>query len=139
MNTTLEETMGTMADFVTQNNIKIASEYADRNPHMPDWNDANHYKCKLTMGRKQMTIYFSQGYGVSHEPEAADVLNCLADDSAGVSNARSFEEWADEYGYDTDSRKAEKTYNVCVKQAARLLSFLGEDLYDELLWETERL
>ena len=134
-----EETMGTMADFVARHNIKIACEWADRNPHMPDWNDANHYKCKLTMGRKQMTIYFSQGYGVTHEPEAADVLNCLADDSAGVSNARSFEEWAEEYGYDTDSRKAEKTYNVCVKQAARLLSFLGEDLYNELLWETERL
>ena len=136
---TQEETMGTMADFVTQNNIKIASEYADRNPHMPDWNDANHYKCKLTMGRKQMTVYFSQGYGVSHEPEVVDVLNCLADDIAGVSNARSFEEWAEEYGYDTDSRKAEKTYNVCVKKAARLLSFLGDDLYNELLWETERL
>ena len=134
-----EETMGTMADFVARHNIKIACEWADRNPHMPDWNDANHYKCKLTMGRKQMTVYFSQGYGVTHEPEAADVLNCLADDSAGVSNARSFEEWADEYGYDTDSRKAEKTYNVCVKQAARLLSFLGDDLYNELLWETERL
>ncbi len=131
--------MGTMAYFVAQNNIKIACEWADRNPHMPDWNDANHYKCKLTMGRKQMTVYFSQGYGISHEPKTADVLNCLADDSAGVSNARSFEEWANEYGYDTDSRKAEKTYNVCVKQAARLLSFLGNDLYNELLWETERL
>jgi hypothetical protein len=136
---TQEETMGTMADFVARHNIKIACEWADRNPHMPDWNDANHYKCKITMGCKQVTIYFSQGYGVTHEPEAADVLNCLADDSAGVSNARSFEEWADEYGYDTDSRKAEKTYNVCVKQAAGLLSFLGEDLYNELLWETERL
>jgi len=136
---TQEETMGTMADFVARHNIKIACEWADRNPHMPDWNDANHYKCKLTMGRKQMTVYFSQGYGISHEPKTADVLNCLADDSAGVSNARSFEEWAEEYGYDTDSRKAEKAYNVCVKQAARLLSFLGEDLYSDLLWDTERL
>ena len=131
--------MGNMNDFVKRNNIRITSERVDHNPNMPDWNDANHYKCKLTMGRKQMTVYFSQGYGITHEPEAADVLNCLADDSAGVSNARSFEEWAEEYGYDTDSRKAEKTYKVCVKQAARLLSFLGEDLYNELLWETERL
>jgi hypothetical protein len=136
---TQEETMGTMADFVARHNIKIACEWADRNPNMPDWNDANHYKCTLTMGRKQMTVYFSQGYRVSHEPEVVDVLNCLADDSEGVSNARSFEEWAEEYGYDTDSRKAEKTYNVCVKQAARLRSFLGEDLYNELLWETERI
>lgn len=128
-----------MKEFVERHNIKIACEWVDHNPHMPDWNDANHYKCKLTMGRKQMTVYFSQGYGITHEPEAADVLNCLADDSAGVSNARSFEEWAEDYGYDTDSRKAEKTYKVCVKQAARLLSFLGENLYNELLWETERL
>ena len=128
-----------MKEFVARHNIKMACKRIDSNPHMPDWNDANHYKCKLTRGRKQMTVYFSQGYGISHEPEAADVLNCLADDSAGVSNARSFEEWAEEYGYDTDSRKAEKTYKVCVKQAARLLSFLGEGLYNKLLWKTRRL
>ena len=128
-----------MKEFVARHNIKMACKRIDSNPHMPDWNDANHYKCKLTMGRKQMTVYFSQGYGISHEPEAADVLNCLADESAGVSNARSFEEWAEEYGYDTDSRKAEKTYKVCVKQAARLLSFLGEGLYNKLLWKTKRL
>ena len=128
-----------MKEFVARHNIKMVCKRIDSNPHMPDWNDANHYKCKLTRDRKQMTVYFSQGYGISHEPEAADVLNCLADDSAGVSNARSFEEWAEEYGYDTDSRKAEKTYKVCVKQAARLLSFLGEGLYNKLLWKTKRL
>lgn len=53
--------MGNMNDFIKRNNIRIGREWADRNPHMPDWNDANHYKCKLTMGRKQMTVYFTAG------------------------------------------------------------------------------
>jgi hypothetical protein len=71
-------------------------------------------------------------------PEVADVLDCLASDASGVENSRDFEEWCSEYGYDTDSRKAEKTYRICAAQAEQLKSFLGEDLYKQLLWDTER-
>ena len=71
------------------------------------------------------------------EPNERDVLNCLALDVEGYENAKNFEEWCDEYGYDTDSRKAEKAYNVIGKQKAKLVNFLGTVLYNELLWGTE--
>lgn len=66
-------------------------------------------------------------------PTLEAVLRCLAMDALGYDNARNFDEWASEYGYDTDSRKAEKTYRVIGEQAKELRVVLGSTNYDELL------
>ena len=125
--------------FCNKHKIKARVEWADANPHMADSQNMNHFKVTLRFSGRQMTLYFSQGYGISGEPTAADVLNCLASDSSSVENARSFEDWASDLGYDTDSRKAEKIFKVCEKQAERLKKFLGEELYKILLWDVEGL
>jgi hypothetical protein len=72
-------------------------------------------------------------------PKLADVLDCLASDAAGFENAQSFEDWAAEYGYDTDSRKAEKVYRTVERQAKQLRRVLGDEGYNALLWDIERL
>ena len=131
--------MQPMSAFVRLNKIRMTSDYADSNPNMADSQNMNHFKCTLKMGKKQMTLFFSQGYGINGEPDAESVLDCLASDSAGVENAFSFEDWANEYGYDIDSRKAEKIFKVCERQAEKLKAFLGDDLYQQLLWKTEKL
>lgn len=59
-------------------------------------------------------------------PELRDVLYSLASD-ASVIDSGSFEEWASEYGYDTDSRTAEHTYRACLKTALELRAMIGED------------
>lgn len=74
-----------------------------------------------------------------YRPDLASVLDCLASDASGIENARDFEDWASDYGYDTDSRSAEQTYNTCRGQARALLKLLGREAYEVLLWETERL
>lgn len=79
-----------------------------------------------------------QRYYFAH-PDAESVLDCLASDAATVENARRFEEWAEELGYDPDSREAEKTFDVCVDAAKQLEDFLGRDAYNTLLWDIERL
>lgn len=127
-----------LEDFISQNRISMTAEWTDHNPNM-DSRDMDHWKVTLRMGKARMTTYFSMGYGHNgKQPEAADVLSCLADDSAGVENAGDFEGFCSEFGYDTDSRKAEKTYKACQHSAARLKKFLGDDLYQSLLWNTER-
>jgi len=131
--------MKTIPQFVKENKIRINVEYADTNKNAPDWKNANHYKVTLKKGNKQLSTYFSQGYGITEEPTAEDVLNCLGSDSAGIENARSFEDWASEYGYDTDSRKAERLFHICEKQADKLKNFLGDTLYNELLFNTDSL
>ena len=45
-------------------------------------------------------------------PELRDVFHSLLMNSEAY--AMGFEEWADNFGYDRDSRKAEATYNECV-------------------------
>jgi hypothetical protein len=135
--------MRTLGQFIKDNRIKVSCcEMVGENPNCPDWTDAYHYKVTLSSrvesSRRQMTVYFSMGYAHNNEPTAADILDCLASDAASVDNARSFEEWAADYGYDTDSRKAEKIFRACEAQAAKLSAFLGDE-YSNLLYETERM
>jgi hypothetical protein len=130
----------TLAAFIATNKIKARAAWTDRNPHMEGSDRMDNWKVQLRMGAKRLSVYFSMGMGHGGaEPGADDVLNCLASDAAGIENASSFEDWCDEYGYDTDSRKHLRTFKVCERQAEKLKAFLGDDLYRELLWETERL
>ena len=71
-------------------------------------------------------------------PEIADVMDCIISDAQGFENSPHFEDWASEYGYDTDSRTAEKTFNAVSHQTNRLKKFLGYSLYQVAL-TTERL
>ena len=55
-------------------------------------------------------------------PNAYSVLACLTKWDPGT-----FEDFCGEYGYDTDSRKAEKTYNA-VKSEYQFLATLFNDV-----------
>lgn len=59
-------------------------------------------------------------------PSAADVLASLCSDAMSVACGQSFEEFCGEFGYDTDSRKAETTYRTCQETALRLRGFLSD-------------
>lgn len=130
----------TVPQFVTDYRVRMTAERTDSNPHMPDSDNMDHWKCVLRKDRHSMTVYFSMGYGHhGNEPKVADVLDCLASDASGLINAGNFEDWASEYGYDTDSRKAEKTYKLIERQSSTLRSLLGDEGFEQLLWNTERL
>jgi len=58
-------------------------------------------------------------------PETADVIASLVMDS-DVIDCATFEEWAGNLGYDTDSRSAEKTYRACLEIALALRNGVGE-------------
>jgi hypothetical protein len=112
----------------------------ERTSYDEDWNrTARGTPAALAASRKYGNG-FSHGFGVTPTPPAAsDVLDCLASDAAGYDNAESFEDWASEYGYDPDSRKGERIYNTVGTQAGKLRRFLGNVLYEELLYQVERL
>lgn len=127
------------SEFVESMKITAKSRRVDSNPGM----DANMDHWRVTLRYMPgpggaITVPFSKGYGHhGAEPTAAEVLSCLADDAAGFENARSFEEWAEEYGYDTDSRKAERIYKACERIDAKLHAWLGNQA-QVLLWDVER-
>lgn len=121
-------------DFVDTNKITLTFTAADSNPHMPDFS-GDHYKVVLRHNGHQMTLAYSKGYGhKGAPPTAAEVLECLASDAAGVLNSNGFEDWAADLGYDTDSRKAERIYKTCAKQAANLRRLLGDELAEQLIF-----
>jgi hypothetical protein len=130
-----------LAAFIEENGIRMSAEWADSNPNMDDpVPGSSHWRCRFRSSkvRGSMTIYFSMGPAHTREPEVAEVLECLALDASGFENARGFADWCGDYGYDTDSRRAERTHRAVARQAAELRRFLGESAYDALLWRTER-
>lgn len=64
-------------------------------------------------------------------PQLIDVLYCLVQDSEVIDRG-SFEEWASDYGYDLDSRSAEKTYRLCLEQSLQLRNLIGNDNLEQL-------
>ena len=58
-------------------------------------------------------------------PKITDVLYSLCMDS-DVLEAGSFEQWAGDLGYDTDSRKAESIYRACLDNALKLRMMIGD-------------
>jgi hypothetical protein len=133
-------TTTTIADFVTQHGITLRCEQTDHNPNMDGSDRMDHWKCRLHCQSRVMSVVFSKGSGHhGAEPTSDELLDCLASDAASVDNARSFEDWAGDFGYDTDSRKALRTYKTCEKQAAKLKALLGDEAYEQLLYHTERL
>lgn len=114
----------TIKQFCRRYGIRILCQYVDENPHNPDWKEANHFKVTLHRRnpRRQMSLYFSQGYGINGEPTVEGVLDCLRSDSFCESD---FEGFCSEYGYDTDSRKAERTWKTTLDQTKKLGAFLA--------------
>lgn len=71
-----------------------------------------------------------QGYSPIF-PDIIDIWYCLISD-ADVLNYSSFDDWASCFGYDTDSRKAEKIYQECLKHALALKGALGYEAIEKL-------
>ncbi len=65
------------------------------------------------------------------EPDVCDVFYCLIAEG-DVLSASGFEEWADNFGYDTDSRKAEAIYKECLEHAIKLHAAVGATAFIEL-------
>lgn len=99
--------------------------------------EATHWQCRFTrvVDRQRRTFVtpFTMGSAHTSPPIAGQVLHCLAMDCAGYENARGFEDWASDYGYEEDSRKAETIYRTIGEQVKELRAFLGRDGYAELL------
>lgn len=98
-----------------------------------DW-DVDHrvWDVRLRLDGREMAVTYRTGLALDNTPTAADVLETLIQDSNGYDNADGFEDWADNYGYDTDSRRAERLYRA-VESQRNDLAFLLADRYDEFL------
>jgi hypothetical protein len=65
------------------------------------------------------------------KPDARDVVRSVMLD-CHVLEFGCFEDWARDYGYDTDSRAAEAVYRLCLQRAVMLRANLGKEKFDAL-------
>jgi hypothetical protein len=132
----------TLDEFIGKYGLQMTVASIDSNPNFSaddKWlATAHHYRCIIKRGKKRMTVPFSQGSAVTNPPTLPDVLDCLAMDSGA--QLSSFEDWCGDFGYDLDSRKAEKLFRVCRRQAQSLLRLLGSQAaLEDLIYQTDRL
>lgn len=64
------------------------------------------------------------GHGWALPPTAYDILACISSDH---NCPETFEEWCAEFGYDTDSRRAEAVYRRCKDFAYKLIRFFTSE------------
>lgn len=130
-----------MRRFIEDNRITLRAQWVENNPHMDSLNTyMDNWRVTLIRRtpegkRRQMSTYFSQGQGYGgREPLVDAVLDCIGSDAGGYEFAETFEEWAGEYGYDPDSRKAYGIWQLVGNERSRLLNWLGgRELYERLL------
>lgn len=65
-------------------------------------------------------------------PKVYDVESALVRDAECFESSRNFEDFCWEFGYDVDSRKAEKAYNACKDIFCDLIKTVGMDGFQEL-------
>lgn len=135
----------TIQEYITDKGIQSFVETATGNANMKPadgasreeqrwYREASHYKVTLLFGDRSITVPFSCGSACG-KPDAATVLECLCSDATCPDT---FEAFCSEYGYDTDSRRAERTFQACLKTRDELREFLGDD-FDAVVYEMERM
>jgi len=97
---------------------------------MPYWGDGV-TRCVFTMqiarDHKRYTFKFGQSIAAgAQDPTMYDVLACLTKYDPGT-----FENFCSDYGYDTDSRSAERTYKAVCKEWQAVERLFG-DIIEEL-------
>lgn len=126
-------------EFVTRHGITAGVKFVRTDTEAPDtmggkgWeHDVWTIHFRNREGRRmQVTFRTGTGWRTGHgAPTALDVLESLQSDIPD--DGADFETWADDLGFDPDSRKAERIYKACVAQTERLARFLGDDAFTEL-------
>lgn len=79
---------------------------------------------------KDFTVFYSMGSAYTGKPKTSDVIHSLLMDSEAAEE--SFEDWCSNFGYDSDSRKAERTYRACMETAKKMHRLFTEAELAEL-------
>ena len=143
--------MQTIHDFIRQNGVTLTSSQTARNPSMEGGERMTHWKCKIKCGKASASVVFSMGSGHNGQPpKAADVLSSMAMDASSAENAKDWQDFAREFGWETTvedpntarikpNAKAKNIYVACLRERDHLVKLFGPARAKELMYETEQL
>ena len=114
--------------FAKKYGIKLVTNWERVGLYFPsDKQRRDIFKCKLTRAGKSYTFNFWQSIAAGDTPpDIYSVLTCLT-----KYDPENFENFCANYGYDTDSKTAERVYKAVVKEYNAVTRLFG-DIMDEL-------
>lgn len=120
--------------FLRDTRTTFQAEHVGYGPYFPDDKESrNIYRIVLKRMGRSYTFRFGQSIKrtlTETVPTPYDVLACLQKNDPGT-----FEDFCSDFGYDTDSRKAERMYKAVVKEWNGVKRLFGDVL--ERLQEIE--
>lgn len=125
-------------DFLTETNTRLTIKPATR-PKSPQWDGPHglHYRVTVSRNGQRIAFDFWDSFAAKERgtvPTPYDVLACVSGD---IYCPETFADFCAEYGYDEDSRKAEKTWKGCRTLAAKLRRVFPETKVMESLSEIQ--
>lgn len=118
-------------DFLSKIGVKMTAKFIKHGKHFEDdqqYRDI--YRLTLSRDQERLSVRFGQsivGSEAKEIPTAYDLLTCLTKSDPGT-----FEDFCNEYGYDNDSRKAEKIYRAVVQEWEKVNRFFTSEEIEEL-------
>ena len=115
-------------DFANKYGVKLSIGEPTYKTHFNDGQMRWVFPCKLSRNGKSYSFKFGQSIadGAS-EPTMYDVLACMTKYDPGT-----FEDFCGEFGYDTDSRKAHKTYLAVCKEYEGICRLFNTEELEEM-------
>ena len=117
------------------NRITSTITYGNTVPYdeRDDWQRKAHpYTVELRYQGRKYTFPYWTGPGWDRDPTTCDAAGSILMDASSYENARGFEDWAADLGYDTDSRTAERVYRAVERAHANVKRLLGPDFREFL-------
>lgn len=112
-------------DFLTKTKTEFTVKFKKNDKYFPDDKETRDiYNITLKRGSRSYTFTFGQSINDTEKhiaPNAYDVLASLEKYDVGT-----FEDFCSDFGYDTDSRKAEKTYQAVKEQFTQLQTLFND-------------
>jgi hypothetical protein len=107
---------------LTRNGLRYQTEYTQGCAH-------RHYRnggaIKFPYGRVTVDQAAKNKRSIPDKPVLSDVMCNLVCDAQCVADGQTFEDFAGDMGYDTDSREAERIYNGCRDEFFALVRLCG--------------
>jgi hypothetical protein len=125
-------TMKTLETFIKNHNLslRLSREGLRSDGMMSDMpKGSSHWRCMVGSPNGHEEFWFSMGPAHKDPTTLENLLACLQMDCRDVDLP--FEQWAEDLGYNTDSRSAEKIYLECAKVRAQLIRLLGRKGFAE--------
>ena len=117
-------------EFAQKHGIKLVINSVEYRKHFTEDKGPRYvFNCTLMRNKKRYTFDFGQSISSGDtEPTMYDVLSCLHTSEVGT-----FDEFCGEFGYNNDSRSAERVYKAVCKEyeaVTRLFSDIIEELQE---------